>query len=146
MTTPKPRSLKLTEVSASDDTARRLLPHLHGACFDADVALTRPEEEFWWIAWDDVEPVGFAGLAAEADDTGYLCRSGVLPKARGRGLQARLIRAREAKARDLGLVRMTSDTTRNVPSANNLIRAGYRLFEPAEPWAFPETLYWEKAL
>jgi hypothetical protein len=38
------------------------------------------------------------------------------------------------------------DTSGNVPSANNFIRAGYRMFRPACPWAFPETLYWRKEL
>jgi hypothetical protein len=29
-------------------------------------------------------------------------------------------------------------------SANNFIRAGYRLFGPKHPWAWPNTLYWRK--
>jgi phage terminase large subunit len=39
---------------------------------------------------------------------------------------------------------MQSDTTANVASANNFIRAGYRLFEPQDPWGWPHTLYWRK--
>jgi phage terminase large subunit len=39
---------------------------------------------------------------------------------------------------------MHSDTTANVASANNFIRAGYRLFEPQDPWGWPHTLYWRK--
>ena len=31
-----------------------------------------------------------------------------------------------------------------VHSANNFIRAGYRLFSPKNPWAWPNTLYWRK--
>jgi hypothetical protein len=41
---------------------------------------------------------------------------------------------------------MVSDTTRNIPSANNFIRAGYRLYQPQYPWAYPETLYWRKSI
>jgi phage terminase large subunit len=39
---------------------------------------------------------------------------------------------------------MQSDTTDNVPSANNFIRAGYRLYRPQCPWGWPQTLYWRK--
>jgi phage terminase large subunit len=39
---------------------------------------------------------------------------------------------------------MHSDTTDNVASANNFIRAGYRLYRPQHPWAWPNTLYWRK--
>ena len=31
-----------------------------------------------------------------------------------------------------------------VHSANNFIRAGYRLFTPLNPWAWSNTLYWRK--
>jgi hypothetical protein len=37
------------------------------------------------------------------------------------------------------------DTTDNVASANNF-RAGYRLYWPQNPWAWPHTLYWRKAI
>jgi phage terminase large subunit len=39
---------------------------------------------------------------------------------------------------------MHSDTTDNLASANNFIRAGYRLYQPQNPWAWPNTLYWRK--
>jgi hypothetical protein len=32
------------------------------------------------------------------------------------------------------------DMSGNVASANNFIRAGYRMFQPHDPWAFPNTL------
>jgi hypothetical protein len=41
---------------------------------------------------------------------------------------------------------MVSDTTDNVPSANNFIAADWKLFEPEFPWAFSNTLYWRKDL
>jgi phage terminase large subunit len=41
---------------------------------------------------------------------------------------------------------MQSDTTDNVASANNFIRAGYQLYRPRCPWAWPNTLYWRKAI
>jgi hypothetical protein len=39
-----------------------------------------------------------------------------------------------------------TDTTDNVASANNFIRAGYRLYRPQHPWAWPNTLYWRKSI
>ena len=41
---------------------------------------------------------------------------------------------------------MQSDTTDNLASANNFIRAGYRLYRPQMPWAWPESLYWRKCI
>jgi len=34
----------------------------------------------------------------------------------------------------------------NIASANNFIRAGYRMYQPQYPWAFPNTLYWREAI
>jgi GNAT superfamily N-acetyltransferase len=77
---------------------------------------------------------------------GYVCRVGVLKEHCGHGIQLRLMRAMEARARRNGWKCMVSDTTRNIPSANNFIRAGYRLYLPQYPWAFPDTLYWRKII
>jgi hypothetical protein len=38
------------------------------------------------------------------------------------------------------------DTSGNIASANNFIRAGYRIYQPKYPWAFPNTLYWRKTI
>jgi GNAT superfamily N-acetyltransferase len=91
--------------------------------------------------------VAFAGLTrARAADCGYLKRSGVLAKHRGNGLQVRLLRTREKQARKNGWKYLLTDTTGNIHSSNSLMRAGYRLFEPKNPWAFENSLYWEKEL
>jgi hypothetical protein len=34
----------------------------------------------------------------------------------------------------------------NIASANSLIKAGYTLYRPSQPWAFTNTLYWRKML
>jgi lysozyme family protein len=73
-----------------------------------------------------------------------ICRVGVLRKHCGCGLQLRLMRAVELRARNNGWSCVVSDTTDNVVSANNFIRAGYRLYRPQQPWAWPNTLYWRK--
>ena len=33
-----------------------------------------------------------------------------------------------------------SDTTNNLISANNFIKAGYRLYQPQYPWGWPNTV------
>jgi hypothetical protein len=63
-----------------------------------------------------------------------------------KGLQLRLMRAMESRVRRNGWSFVVSDTTDNVASANNFIRAGYRLYRPQHPWAWPNTLYWRKSI
>lgn len=125
-----------------------ILLQMHENLFGESAPQIVPDEGYWWIAWKADKPVGFAGLRMTANTprTAYLHRSGVMQRHRGHGLQVRFIRIREAKARELGMDRMVTDTTDNVPSSNSLIRAGYRLFTPIAPWAFEHSLYWEKNL
>jgi phage terminase large subunit len=61
-------------------------------------------------------------------------------------LQRRFMRAVESRARHNGWNCVVSDTTDNLASANNFIRAGYRLYQPQYPWAWPNTLYWRKSI
>jgi hypothetical protein len=69
-----------------------------------------------------------------------------LKKHRGRALQLRLMRALESRARRNGWSSVVSDTTENIASSNNFIRAGYWLYQPPYSWAYPKTLYWRKSI
>lgn len=104
----------------------------------------------WWIAYQKASPVAFCALwrSSKRAKAGYLARAGVLPKARGQGLQRRMIKTRERAARELGWHTMLCDTVQdNVRSANNLIKCGYELYVPREKWApDPAALYWIKTL
>src|SRR5215468_3975310 len=102
----------------------------------------------WWLAYHEAEAVAFAGVvpSTHARNSGYFCRVGVLKRHWGRGLQLRLMRAIEAHARRIGWDGIVSDTTDNPVSANNFIRAGYRLYVPEVPWGWANTLYWRKLL
>lgn len=76
----------------------------------------------------------------------YLARMGVLPEARGHGLQRRMVRAAVAWAKALppeasGQI-MVSDTRANPVSANNLIAIGFRMWEPPWAWSFSDSQYW----
>ncbi len=103
---------------------------------------------WWWIVYHKRIPVAYLGMipSTHYPNAGYFKRVGVLPEHRGNALQGRLMRVMERCARRLGLTLLVSDTTETVHSANNFVRAGWSMFEPAYPWAFPKTLYWRKAL
>jgi GNAT superfamily N-acetyltransferase len=127
----------------------RELRGLHEATFGDDAPLAPTCYGHWWLAYLGGEPVGFAGLvpAATLDKgTGYLKRAGVLEGHRGQGLQLRLIRVREQRARRNGWHTLVTETTDNPASANNLIKAGFRIFEPETRWAFQHSIYWRKKL
>lgn len=139
---------RIAEVDGEDEDIADILDELHDACF-LDSAPKVKYYGYWWIAYvyQEKEPAGFAGITPSSigPGVGYLKRAGVLPAHRGMGLQRRLLKVRERKARSLGWASVITDTTDNVPSANNLIKAGYRLFSP-EPWAMEHSCYWRKDL
>jgi GNAT superfamily N-acetyltransferase len=146
----------IKEVDPDDDQYAEEILTLHDLTFfDPKVRPDLPRG-YWWLAYctsypvehDPRGPVAFCGLthALATPGTGYLKRAGVLKAYRGQGLQRKLITVRERKARKLGLTTMVTDTTDNPPSANSLIKAGYRIFEPRDKWAFTHSIYWRKAL
>jgi hypothetical protein len=100
----------------------------------------------WWLCFYGKHAGAFAGSiqSERHEDAGYLCRAGVLPWYRGHRLQRRLLRVREGFARRLGWRWTRTDTTDNIASANSLIAAGYRLFQPAVPWLRQDPLLEEK--
>lgn len=139
--------ISVKSVDASDPKVAALLTWLQLSTLTGDVPY-EVEEGHWWIAYDGAMPVGFAGIVQSVRwcDTGYLCRSGVLRSHRGKGLQKRLIRVREAKAKRMGWRWLISDTYRNPPSANSLISCGFKTFIPSRPWGFENATYWRKRL
>lgn len=135
-------------VDADDDETAETLGELHRLTFFDGAAVPQFESGAWWIAYHDDDAIAFAGVvpSTHARNSGYFCRVGVLPRHWGRGLQLRLMRAVEVRARRLGWDSIVSDTTDNPVSANNFISAGYRLYEPEAPWAWSHTLYWRQWL
>jgi GNAT superfamily N-acetyltransferase len=139
---------RIAEVDPHDDEVAETLSDLHRLIFFGEAPIPEFGQGDWWMAYHKKIPVAFAGLvpSTHAGHAGYLSRVGVLSKHRGCKLQLRLMRAIESRARRYGWRWIISDTTENVPSANNFIRAGYRLYQPSFPWAWPHTLYWRKRL
>lgn len=114
-----------------------------------DEPLMPSEKGRWWLANDSDLYIAFACLmpARGWKDASYLARSGVIRSYRGKGIQRRLIRVRENAARREGKTTTISDCVfDNIPSANNLIASGYKLYKPSTPWGLPESIYWEKPL
>ena len=119
-------------------------------CFPHDARVSL-DGSVWWLAYHKTEPVAYAGLRVCQEGhnagLGFLCRVGVAQRHRGRGLQKRLIRAREAWARAEGLRELvTYCVLWNCPSINSLIRCGYRFYRPATKWGGKSALYLAKRL
>jgi Acetyltransferase (GNAT) family len=138
----------IREVDASDDEVADTLAELHRLTFLDSAPVPEFDWGHWWLAYHERLPVAFAGVvpSTHAENAGYFCRVGVVAKHFGNALQLRLMRAMEARARHVGWSCIVSDTTDNLASANNFIRAGYRLYRPQHPWAWPHTLYWRKPI
>lgn len=139
---------RIRAVDGQDEGVAETLADLHRSTFFDTARIPDFDRGNWWLGYWDRTPIAFAGLIASthADNAGYFCRVGVLRSHMGNDLQLRLMRAVEAQARRNEWSAVISDTTDNTASANNFIRAGYRLFRPRHPWAWPHTLYWYKSI
>src|SRR5262249_30247852 len=107
---------KVRRVDADEEI--ETLDELHSICFAKGTPKPDYTKGYWWLAYKRFEPVGFGGLYKYryGNSAGYLVRSGVRKDHRGHGLQTRLIKVRERKARELGWTWMVTDTTDNIHS------------------------------
>lgn len=139
--------MNIRQVNPLLDNVHETLIELHKECFPAD-ELPSFTNGYWWIAYDRCRPVGFCGLntVKSWDKAGYLVRGGVVSTHRGKGLQKKLIRIRAIKAKKVGFDFLISATRDNIPSANNLIACGFKLYEPTVPWMADGSLYWIRKL
>ena len=139
---------RIRSVDGYDDEVAEILGDLHRLTFFDSAAVPQFDLGAWWLTYDGTEAVAFAGVVPSTlvRNSGYLCRIGVLQQHRGQGLQRRMMRAIEVHARRICWDCIVSDTTNNRRSANNFIRAGYRLYDPEVPWGWTNTLYWRKRL
>ena len=139
---------RIREVDCNDDETADHLRELHQLTFFDAAPVPDFDDGHWWLGFCGPDPVAFAGVipSTYVAHAGYLCRVGVIACHVGNGLQLRLMRAIEGRARRNGWDTLVSDTTDNVFSANNFIRAGYRMYEPTFRWGWPATLYWRKEL
>jgi ribosomal protein S18 acetylase RimI-like enzyme len=139
---------RIRQVDGQDEEIADILAELHRLTFFDGAQVPSFDWGGWWLAYFKETPIAFAGVvpSTHVRNAGYICRVGVLTGHCGHGLQLRLMRAIETLSRRSGWSYLVSDTTRNIASANNFIRAGYRLYQPQYPWAFSDTLYWRKTI
>lgn len=107
------------------------------------------EDDFHWCAYDEAgKPVAFASLRIIDDyDTMYFTAAGVLPEARGAKLQRRLIRVRCAWAKRQGCKSIITYTVlKNYPSIMNLLKEGFRFYEPEWAWVGRKVHYFIRKL
>jgi GNAT superfamily N-acetyltransferase len=99
----------------------------------------------WWVVWYKGKAVGYAGAKVlGSQGLVYFVRSGVVPYARGKGMQEALIQARINWARKQPKVTslITYTLFSNHPSSNNLIKRGFELYTPEDNWVGDDVLYW----
>ena len=142
------RTIKVRKVATPDhlsDHVKEQLNLLDRELFDGSPVFPK-DGSYWWFVYCDDEIVGFAGLTYYNElKSAFLSRVGVLPSARGLGIQKRLIKARERQAIKDGYNRIISYTSRdNIASANNLFSCGYKLYIPKWEWGIRLGLYFEK--
>jgi GNAT superfamily N-acetyltransferase len=103
---------------------------------------------FCWVLYYNGKPVGFATSCLR--DNGkrvFLSRAGVLPQHSGRGLQKRLIKARLAHAKKIGIKRCTTYVKmENIASQKNLLRCGFMPYWPRKKFICNTFVYFEKIL
>lgn len=105
------------------------------------------EDSVWWLVSEGGVAVGFGGVQEYNHNYAFLYRACILEDHRGYGLQRKLIKKRVKWAKDYGYKGVLTYTlAENTTSANNLIREGFLLFDPEEPWSSEEdgdpVLYW----
>ena len=137
----------LKRVDIRKESVQQRLSALQAICLPYDQPVDTNYGS-WWIATENGRDIGFAGLVRTVSwtDCGYLCRAGVIPSHRGRGLQKKFIHVRLRQAKALGWKWVITDTYDNLASANNLIACGFKLFQPTKPWGFKNALYWRRKL
>ena len=139
--------------SVETDSDRRWLRWLDGECFPDDKPLRFDDAKEWALAWNGGDAVAFCGWRPHGP-FGFLSRAGVLPSARGRGLQKAMIDHREQAIRSTGLsVSVTYTEAYSAASMRSLIACGYRPFEGSEstglvinPAYWRTMVYWRKEL
>ena len=106
---------------------------LHTLAFPDSPRIDLDGSHTFWLATCEGVPVGFcSAIFYDWKKCVFLSRAAVMQTAAKSGLQRRMIRTRVAWARTLvGCDRaVTYCAPRNYPSLVNLLRCGFRLYEP----------------
>jgi GNAT superfamily N-acetyltransferase len=102
----------------------------------------------WWVIVEDNQIVAYCGcLYSTTENICIFVRAWVYEPYRGKGLQRRMIatRIQEAKKNKRSQV-ITYTLTDNPISANNLIKRGFRIYEPQHKWVGKGVIYFIKSV
>lgn len=115
--------------------------------FPTDDRIERKLGGAYWLLHHSGRKVGFCALHPLPYEPSvcFLARAGILQAHQGNGLQKRMInvRVRHAQAQGFSHV-LTYAWIRNPQSISNLIKTGFKMYEPATYWAGDEMLYFIK--
>lgn len=105
-----------------------------------------PLASVWWTIDGDPE-LGYCGAELRGREEVHLTRAWVCPDLRGQGWQTRMIRARLAWARRVGVLRAETYTWHDAPaSMRALIRAGFRPTRGAADPSGGAWVFWSREL
>lgn len=126
---------------------KTLVNSLCDRIFGPDLRHDRPNNVYWIVLNDYDTPVGFAILTPCGFGEAFLSRSGILPPARGKNLQTRLIKVRETYAKKAGIKHLVTYAMRdNGASIKSLLKCGFNIYRPDWEWAGKEMVYFVKEL
>ena len=117
----------------------KIIKKMDDHCFpDDDSMFFGHRDQHWWIVYREKEPVAYAG-ARKWGAYFFLNRAGVMSSWRGQQLQELLIRKRIQLAKTSVITYTSYD---NIPSNKNLIKCGFKLWDPPEEYHFEGFLNW----
>lgn len=99
----------------------------------------------WWVIEDDGKIVAYCGCIY-SEGICIFNRAWVHRRYRGNGIQSKMIKARLKAAKETCNVAITYTTFDNVPSANNLIKNKFIMYNPLYAYAGNDKLYFIKRL
>ena len=99
----------------------------------------------WWVSVIDSEIVAYCGCIY-ADGICIMNRAWVHKDYRGKGMQRKMIIKRIEAAKMQCNTIITYTTADNIHSSNNLIKCGFKLYNPEYAYGGRNMLYWIKEI
>jgi len=121
----------------------RVVDRIDKVCLPGDHIDFSLDYQIFFLVQDQGKFLAYGAIEL-LNDHWLLCGAGVLPEARGRGIQRLLIQARlkYAMANRADLPVHSYTIPMNSHSINNLIAEGFRSFAPVKPRYGKNTSYW----
>jgi GNAT superfamily N-acetyltransferase len=115
--------------------------YLDNECFPGEDSYIG-EDVTHWVMWDGDKPVAYCSLRLCKYGEVFMARAGVLNSHRGRGLHRRMIKARLQFAKRKGYKHAVTYVEKfNPASVNNLMRCGFKYYNPDYEYAGKDFLY-----